>query len=619
MKMAKFDGHNFVMFQKRVKAVLSQKGLTKYLRVLPTTEEEREEDERAEGLLVMMLSDSVLGGIKEFNNTMELWEKLKKRHLASSRAVKSRLHYALTTIRYTGGDAVKFTSDFTKITNELAAIGKPVDEEWQESFFITAITERCKEFVTAYEAVEEKTPDGDSEYVGRVEILMDKFIAYVDKGAKPGRPQGNETEELALASPYFPYKCHKCGEKGHKKVDCPKNKNKNKNKKAQVTDQVLGSWALVTGLGSNDTRLILDPASTYHICNDKGKFGKDYKRFETQKEVGGIAAGINIKCLGAGTTNWQVRNSQNQVVKIALQNTMYAPKASENLLSGGLLEKNGAKITFEKGIATIEKGELVIQGRREGNNLFYFGSKYNRKQEPKERANALNGKADAVDGKADTAKVYATSVASKLQHSRYCHPGEWVSTQLGIKHVNKAECRACGHAKSKQKEFPIGTITEGYDVAEKVCADLCGPISSASVGGARYLQPCLEKRTHWLSISALKTKDQAGNELQGTIAYIERQTGKEVKVVQTDHGGEYTSRDMEKYFKEKGIRHQKSIRYTPKQNASVEAVNRVLMTRVMAMLGQSGVPQKYDGRCGCMCSVCLELYSKHSHWGKDAE
>ena len=572
--MAKFDGQNFVMFQKRVKAVLSQKGLNKYLRVLPTTEDEKEEDEKAEGLVVMMLSDAVLGGVQEYHSTMDLWEKLKKRHLANSRAVKSRLHYALTTIRYSGGDAVKFTSEFTQITNELAAIGKPVDAEWQESFFIAAITDRCKEFVTAYEAVEEKTPEAEIEYSGRAEALIDKFIAYVDKGTKPERPKEGEPNEVALAAdsgrkPYFPYNCHRCGKKGHKKADCKSRKGANEQKQPS---QSMGSWALMAGKGMNSPRLILDPASTYHICNEKNRFGKDYKPFKKAKLVGGIAAGTNVQCLGIGTTKWKVLNSSDEYIEIELRNTMYAPNASENLLSGGVLESNGAKITFENGMATIENEELVLVGLRESNNLYYFGERSH------EESNT---------------KCFAAQKSRDVKHARYCHPGEWVSKQIGLEHVDRETCQACSIAKSKQREFPEGSLTTEYEIAGKVCADLCGPIKPTSAGGAKYLQPCLEKRTHWLSISALKKKSQAEEELLRTIAYIERQTGKKVKVVQTDNGGEYISLQMKEHFRKKGIRHQTSIRYNPKQNASVEAVNRVLMTRVVAMMQHSGLPMKY--------------------------
>ena len=49
--------------------------------------------------------------------------------------------------------------------------------------------------------------------------------------------------------------------------------------------------------------------------------------------------------------------------------------------------------------------------------------------------------------------------------------------------------------------------------------------------------------------------------------------------------------ELSGYFKEKGILHQKSVRYVPEQNGSAERLNRTLLERVRAMLGDSGLPK----------------------------
>jgi len=57
---------------------------------------------------------------------------------------------------------------------------------------------------------------------------------------------------------------------------------------------------------------------------------------------------------------------------------------------------------------------------------------------------------------------------------------------------------------------------------------------------------------------------------------IENQTEQKMKVLRSDNGGEYTSKEFKDYLASKGIKHQLSIPRRPEQNEIAKRMNRTL-------------------------------------------
>ena len=73
---------------------------------------------------------------------------------------------------------------------------------------------------------------------------------------------------------------------------------------------------------------------------------------------------------------------------------------------------------------------------------------------------------------------------------------------------------------------------------------------------------------------------------------VERSTGRKLKALRTDNGGEYTSREFETYLKTEGIRNELTVPKNPEQNGVAERMNRTLIEYVRSMLADSKLPQK---------------------------
>ena len=61
---------------------------------------------------------------------------------------------------------------------------------------------------------------------------------------------------------------------------------------------------------------------------------------------------------------------------------------------------------------------------------------------------------------------------------------------------------------------------------------------------------------------------------------VEKSSGMKVKVLRTDNGGEYTSKEFEQYLKKQGRQHELTVPKTPHQNGVAERMNRTLVETI---------------------------------------
>ena len=61
---------------------------------------------------------------------------------------------------------------------------------------------------------------------------------------------------------------------------------------------------------------------------------------------------------------------------------------------------------------------------------------------------------------------------------------------------------------------------------------------------------------------------------------MEKTSGRKIKTFHTDNGGEYTSTEFTSYLTREGIRHERTLPYTPRQNGVSERLNRTFVYTV---------------------------------------
>jgi len=77
------------------------------------------------------------------------------------------------------------------------------------------------------------------------------------------------------------------------------------------------------------------------------------------------------------------------------------------------------------------------------------------------------------------------------------------------------------------------------------------------------------------------------------MAHVEKQSGKQIKVLRSDRGNEYTSRDFDKFSEDKGIERQLTDSYTPQQNGVSKRKNRTVLEMARSMLKEKRLPNTF--------------------------
>ena len=97
-------------------------------------------------------------------------------------------------------------------------------------------------------------------------------------------------------------------------------------------------------------------------------------------------------------------------------------------------------------------------------------------------------------------------------------------------------------------------------------------------------------RKTWIYFLKSKKSEEVLQRFHEFKARVENQTGRKIRVLQLDNGGEYTSKEFDGYCRQEGIRRQLTVPYTPKQNGVAERKNKSIVGAARAMLHDQSLP-----------------------------
>jgi transposase InsO family protein len=89
----------------------------------------------------------------------------------------------------------------------------------------------------------------------------------------------------------------------------------------------------------------------------------------------------------------------------------------------------------------------------------------------------------------------------------------------------------------------------------------------------------------------LKTKDGVLARFQEFKARVENLTERKIKVLRSDNGGEYTSRDFIDLCIEARIKREYIVPYNPQQNGVAERKNKSIVEATKAMIHDQNLPR----------------------------
>ncbi len=116
------------------------------------------------------------------------------------------------------------------------------------------------------------------------------------------------------------------------------------------------------------------------------------------------------------------------------------------------------------------------------------------------------------------------------------------------------------------------------EVLGRVFSDMCSPMETSTVEGFHYFITLTDDYSRFTYVSFCKTKDNALAAFKTWKVHAEKETGKSLKILRTDGGGEYTSTAFNSFLAKCGIKRETMNAYTPQENRVSECANRTINT-----------------------------------------
>ena len=578
------------------------------------------------------------------------WSNLCAQHdNVGSDAVKQQLWSDIHVTKYqTSGSIASYMDRLVRLRTELATHGETISD----TLFYTMITAGLnnpawKPFVTTLNlvAANQRNITMIEQKLKEEETSLKKSgLLNNTKGQIP-IPSTSELSNVVQTNAKFKGFCAHCGKWGHPIDKCfkrnidveefnprkqdktDKNKEKHKNKKKEVkfananiakiepnTDvkRCLNEshyeflFMAFQGTTSNlslaliekpQYPLFIDSGATCHMIPYLEWFC-EYKALDEPRKVT-IADSNSLPILGYGSIRIKKKLQNGKMMYSKIQKVAYVPKLHCCLLSVDALMNSGLQILFENHqcIVTLKNENLIVGiGEKRDASLYSIDWEIDLKQTTEnEFSRAFVGQLKAGHD--------SNSRSGYLWHRRFGHIDKNALSFIGRNTLIDGLprlisdfpniCPDCEVAKQFRRPFKQSESHGKYGLLDLIHSDLCGPMQVQSRHGNRYYDIYIDDYSRICHCICFKTKDGQASAFFDYKQKIENETGKKIKILRSDNGGEFGSHLFSKFLKEHGIHHQFSTAYSPQQNGVAERKNRSLLNMARAMLSDSGLPNQY--------------------------
>ncbi|CAJ2637099.1 unnamed protein product [Trifolium pratense] len=389
--------------------------------------------------------------------------------------------------------------------------------------------------------------------------------------------------------------CYNCEKWGHYASDCRSKKVQDnddeanfvqdKEDKGAVTFMAAISDELCETSGAYAARVncvsgawFLDTGCSNHMTGHR-----DWLiRFDqSKKSTVRLADNSSIQAMGTGDMVIKRSNGDSAVI----EEVLYVPGMGCNLLSVGQL--------IEKGFSVIIKDEYFELF--DSANVLVLRTPLAKNRTFKTMINTT-----AVE----CMKVVTDEMQSWIWHQRFGHLNFRYLTQLvskgmvtGLPRIETPDklCDGCLIGKQSRNTFNKSLPMRSSSVLGVVHSDVCGPFDVNSLGGNRYFLTFVDEYSRKIWLYLLKTKDEAFEIFKNFKVLVEKQSGKSIKILRTDGGGEYNSKNFESFCTSHGIEHEITAPYTPQHNGLAERRNRTILDMARCMVKHKGLPKSFWG------------------------
>lgn len=121
-----------------------------------------------------------------------------------------------------------------------------------------------------------------------------------------------------------------------------------------------------------------------------------------------------------------------------------------------------------------------------------------------------------------------------------------------IKQPNEV-CIGCLMSKQTRRPFPSQSKFTATAPLELVHGDLCGPISTCTPGGNKYIFVLIDDFSRVMWTYLLKNKSETLDAFKKFYALVEKGPRRKIRTFRSGNGGEFTLKEFAKFYEEAGI------------------------------------------------------------------
>ncbi|CAA7059133.1 unnamed protein product [Microthlaspi erraticum] len=595
-RMISLNGANYHLWKGKMEDLLFVKEF--HIPVFQEKKPEKKTDEewilmhrQVCGLIRQWVDDNVLHHIENEVNARSLWLKLEQLYARKTGNNKMYMIKKLIELRYQEGTPMTdHLNEFQGLLNKLCDMGIKFDDEihglwllgtlpdsWE--VFRMSLCNSASEGTISMDLVKNSVLNEEARRQSNASSSRSDVLVSESRGRSTYREsKKNKNRSRSKSSRFANLECHYCHKKGHTKSHCWKLKKDNKQQgdgedRVTVTEDqffiLLESDAI--NVACQDTSWVIDSGATTHATSHQDLFttytSGSYGSVKMGNDGSARVVGIGDICLETSLGT-----------KLMLKGVKHVPDIRLNLISTGRLDDEGFYSLFGGGKWKLSRGSMVVARGDKFSSFYWMQAKVS-----KETVNALEND-DAME----------------LWHKRLGHMSEKGLCVLskksipGISGLHLQKCAHCIAGKQHRVSFKSSAPSRLPEILDLVHSDVCGPMKTKSLGSASYFVTFIDDHSRKLWVYTMRTKDQVLGYFKHFVALVERQTGKKLKCIRSDNGGEYSG-PFDAYCKEHGIRHQFTPPKTPQLNGLAERMNRTIVERVRCLISQSGLSMTFWG------------------------
>jgi hypothetical protein len=278
---------------------------------------------------------------------------------------------------------------------------------------------------------------------------------------------------------------------------------------------------------------IFDTTASSHMTSDKNTV-------TDIREYGGfvrVANSQRMKVTGIGKVHLQCR----------LQHGSTQPATLEDGLPGPDLDSHGLfswEAISRKGFKMIGYGKNIELETKEGRTVLWA------KMEDKDPVIQLVSE--------DKARLVAYKQWHEaLGHTSKINADMYADGHLLPKTPNDFHCTECYLSKNV-KHVPPTTENQSFEL---IHSDLSSKFSVPSLGKSLYYMTFIDDKSRFAWVYLLKNKSDAAKAIKDFVRKAERQHKTKILRFRTDNGGEYVNKEIETFFSESRISHNRTVPY----------------------------------------------------------